>query len=50
MSDFPEDTFKKDNLEENLSKNSNAEPQPKSAYELCVLAESEKVHELIAQA
>ena len=50
MSDFPKDALEKDNLEEDLSKTSNAEPQPKSAYELCVLAESEKVHELIAQA
>ena len=47
---FLEDDFEKENLEEDLRKNPNATSQSKFAYELCVLAESARVHERIAEA
>jgi len=46
----------KENLENYLSEKakqaqeSEQQPKPKSAYETCILAESAKIHELIAKA
>ena len=49
MSSFSADDFEKENIEEYLGRNSNATSQSKSVYELCVLAESVRVHERIAK-
>lgn len=51
MSKFPEDDLE-NYLSEKAKQDQESEQQskPKSAYDTCVLAESAKIHELIAQA